>query len=67
MTFDREKLLDLRVKSKRGIRLNPEEQQYVEECWRRWPKKYGELEGEVFDRAAQTVNPMWKGKVKCPK
>jgi len=53
---ERNKLVQLRIKAKTGNRLTREEQDWVEEMWRRYPKDYPS-DQEIFEQVKKLVNP----------
>lgn len=55
--WEREKLLELRVKAKRGVALNGGEQAYCARMYRAFPSAYPKDE-EVFEKVKAYVNPL---------
>lgn len=42
----------LRVRSKKGEYLSPEDIKFLESCWTGWPEEYKALDRPVFEEAA---------------
>jgi hypothetical protein len=60
----RERLLRVRIASKTGRPISPEDHAFSLDCFKRWPLTYSAMEPEVFDAAAMTVNPLWHPRAK---
>lgn len=58
----RQRLLELRFRSKIGWRMTSEETRFFEECFRKWPEDYSALGEEVNERAKEHVNPFYRRK-----
>ena len=48
----RDRLFQLRCRSKKGEHLSPEDIDFLESCWKRWPKEYEAMGRAVFDATA---------------
>lgn len=46
---EKERLFDLRCRSKRGEYISPEDFKFLEHCWKTWPIEYSLLQGKVFE------------------
>jgi hypothetical protein len=44
----RERCRKLRMRSKRGEFISPEDFKFLESCWQRWPEEYKAMQREVF-------------------
>lgn len=50
MSFStRDRLFSLRCRSKRGEHLSKEDVEFLEHCWKKWPKEYEAMQREVFE------------------
>lgn len=49
---DHARCMDLRVRSKRGEYMSPENLAFLESCWKRWPEEYSEMSRAVFVESA---------------
>lgn len=46
---ERERLFDLRCRSKRGEQISPEDFAFLERMWNEFPKEYSAIQSEVLD------------------
>lgn len=46
---ERERLFDLRCRSKRGEYLSPEDVSFLESMWKQFPEQYSAMQPEVFE------------------
>ena len=53
--MNRERILALRIASKCGRSLMPDQMRELERAWRQWPKEYAALDAEVNDAAYEHV------------
>ena len=53
---ERNKLVGIRIKSKQGQGLTPDERKFMLEMFRKFPKEYP-TEKEIFDIVKKFVNP----------
>ena len=47
---DAEKCMRLRIQAKQGVILHPDDADFCETMWRKYPEWYASLSGEVFNR-----------------
>jgi hypothetical protein len=57
----RDRCLKLRMRSKRGEWISPQELNFLESCWQQWPEDYKAIGREAFIETAPFGSRVGKG------